>query len=118
MIKKIIMKKRKLWEILVPTHFNNHIKIGVEHHKQWDLFVESITKGLTIENPTRGIWINHEGMKYEERMIPVKISCTREQIEVIIDFTAKHYEQEAISFYKISDEMHIVNYDSSFKRIV
>jgi hypothetical protein len=91
------MKKRVFWEILVPTHFNNHIKIEVEYHKQWDLFVEQVTKGLTIENPTRGIWISEDGIKYEERMIPVKIACTKEEIEIIADYTAKHYRQVSAS---------------------
>ena len=110
------METKQLWLILVPTHFNNHEKVDIEHHKEWDHFVEKITNGLTIESSSRGIWINNDGIKYEERMIPVKIVCTPEQISDISDFTAKHYMQEAICYYKISDTVFIINYSSSFKR--
>ncbi|MCX6753028.1 MAG: hypothetical protein NTW62_01615 [Candidatus Nomurabacteria bacterium] len=110
-----LFKKRILWEILVPTHFNSHEKIEISHHKEWDLFVEQITKGLTIESPTRGIWLDENNNKYEERMIPVKISGSKKQMLKIADFTARHYKQKAISFYKISEEMYIINYDIHLK---
>ena len=91
----------------------------MEYHKEWDRFVEKITKGLTIDTPVIGIWRDDSDNKiYEERMIPVEISCTREQMETIVDFTAMHYQQKAITFYKISDEFHIHLYDLNFKRII
>lgn len=108
--------RKKLWEVLVPTHTNEHAKIDVEHHKTWDQFVEKITNGLTIEKPSRGIWRDETGEQYEERMIPVKIVCTETKIKIIADFTAKHYQQKAVLFYKVSDIVHIYNYDAAFKR--
>ncbi|MCX6757607.1 MAG: pantetheine-phosphate adenylyltransferase [Candidatus Nomurabacteria bacterium] len=108
--------EKVLWEILVPTHFNNHVKVEVEYHKKWDQFVQKITKGLTIENPTRGTWVNKEGITYQERMIPVKLLCTEKQINKIVDFTAEYYQQEAVLFYEVSRKVSVVNYDSNFKR--
>lgn len=113
------MKKKKkiLWQILVPTHFNDHSKIELDHHKEWDHFVEELTKGLTIEHTTRGIWLDENGKKYEERMIPVQISCTKKQIKEIVNFTANHYKQKAVSIYKISDEFYIFEFDENFKKL-
>lgn len=107
----------KLWEILVPSHMNNGKKIEIEHHKKWDAFVQALTKGLTIQKTSKGIWLNQSEIKYEEKMIPVKIACTKKQIKEISDFTAEHYKQEAIMFYLISEDVQIVNYDTNFKRI-
>lgn len=106
-----------LWLIYVPTHFNNHTKIEMEYHKIWDRFVEKLTGGLSIDSPILGIWRDKDGVIYEEKMIPIQISCTEEQIEQIVDFTATHYQQKAITKYKISDDFKIYLYNSDFKRI-
>lgn len=107
----------KLWEILVPSYTNGGQEIEIEHHKKWDTFVQGLTNGLTIQKTSKGIWSNQDEKKYEEKMIPVKIACTKKQIKEISDFTAKHYNQEAIMFYLISTEVYIVSYDTNFKRI-
>ncbi|HEY5587858.1 MAG TPA: hypothetical protein VIK86_02765 [Candidatus Paceibacterota bacterium] len=111
------MKKSKLWQILVPAYKNDGQEIEIEHHKKWDVFVQKLTNGLTIQKTSRGIWLNQNEIKYEEKMIPVKISCSKAQIKKISNFTAKHYEQEAVMFYLVSKEVHIVNYNNNFKRI-
>ena len=111
------MKKLKLWKILVPTHTNDNQEIDIEYHKKWDEFVQKLTNGLTIQKTSKGIWVNPDAIKYEEQMIPVEIVCTKKQIKKISNFSAKHYEQEAIMFSLISKEVHIVNYDTNFKRI-
>jgi len=108
--------KLQLWEILVPTQLNDGFKIKIEHHKKWDDFVQKITNGLTIQKTSKGIWINQKDIKYEEKMIPVKIACTKRQIQKIADFTAEHYQQEAVIFYKVSREVYIFNYNYSFQR--
>ena len=83
--------------------------VRTRHHKNWDSFVRNITCGLTILKPCKGQWIDKSKL-YEERVIPVRIACTRKQLDKIIDFTIKHYRQIAVMAYKISDEV-IVKYN-------
>lgn len=98
-----------LYEILVPT-----IRLGrpvhTRHHRVWDQRIREIAGGLTILTPTRGQWLTHDGTLLVERMIPVRIACTRKQMEKIADLTAEHYCQKAIMFYRISDEVEIKHY--------
>lgn len=97
--------EKVLWEILVPTVRNDGIPIHTRFHKVWDKKVYEITNGLTILNPTKGKWVSPDGKLFAERMIPVRIIATRDEIEKIIDFTMEYYEQEAILAYKISNEV-------------
>lgn len=56
--------------------------------------------------PARGQWINpNTGELFRERMIPVRIMATRDEILKVIDLTLKYYDQLAVLCYKISDEV-------------
>lgn len=99
------------WEILVPTQTNEGKGIRTRFHRVWDDKVRTITGGLTIIPPIKGQWISGEGELFKERMIPVRLACTREQIEKIADMTADYYNQKAIIFYLISDNITIKNYE-------
>lgn len=92
-----------MWVILVPHSDNSGKKFPIEWHWQWDEFVKEITGGLTIHRVAKGEWINPEGELYKDKMIPVHISCTEPEIERIADFTNIHYNQEAVTYYAISD---------------
>lgn len=100
-----------LWEILVPTVSNDGKPFRTRYHRIWDSRVREITGGLTIVQPVKGQWVSPNGKLFRERMIPVRIACTREEIEAIADFTAKYYGQLAIMFIKISEEVVIKYYD-------
>lgn len=93
-----------LWEVLVPTVRNNGRPIHTRFHRVWDTKVKAIAGGLTILHPTIGYWVN-EGTTHKERMIPVRISCTREQIYKILEMTMKYYEQKTIFAYRVSSEV-------------
>lgn len=95
---------KNIYEILVPAS-NRKEKFSYEHHKVWDSFVTSVAGGVTINKSAKGEWYSPEGELYRDRMIPCKIACTREQLDRIIDFTIKHYEQEAVMAYLISNEV-------------
>lgn len=101
-----------LYEILVPTvrpdKPDKYFK--TRYHKIWDSKVRAITKGLTILKPVKGEWVSPAGELFAERMIPVRICCTEEEISLIADLTAKHYSQIAIFYYKISDSVVIKYY--------
>jgi hypothetical protein len=98
-----------LWEVLVPTIMRDK-PVRLRHHKVWDRFVREITGGLTILHPARGQWINPETKELlSERVIPVRIACTRKQLQEILDFTIQHYNQIAVMAYLLSEEV-VVKY--------
>lgn len=101
----------ELWEILVPTVR----RIGgkpytTRYHRVWDAQVRKITGGLTILPVERGQWVN-KGELYNERMIPVRVACTRNQIDEISDFSARYYDQLAMMYYQVSNQIIIKHYD-------
>lgn len=96
--------EKGMWEILVPTKSNEGKPYRTRFHKVWDAKVRAIANGLTILTPAKGQWLSNDGDLYSERMIPVRIICTREEIEKIIDITMVYYDQLAVLAYKISDE--------------
>lgn len=98
-----------LYEVLVPTMYGDtQTPIGTRHHKHWDVRVQAISGGLTILSPARGKWI-YKGVEYPERVIPVRIMCTEPQINEIVRITIEHYRQEAVMYYVLSNDVHIVH---------
>jgi hypothetical protein len=97
---------KPMWEILVPTIRRKDGKpYRTRYHRVWDGKVKSISGGLTILNPTKGKWISPDGTLFIEKMIPVRIIASREEIEEIIVMTIQYYDQQAVLCYKISDEV-------------
>lgn len=98
-----------MWEIFVPTTRNDGKPYRTRYHRVWDAKVRAVAGGLTIFSPAKGQWVSPNGEEFRERMIPVRVACTREQIEEIIRITIKHYDQLAVMAYKVSDEVLIVH---------
>jgi len=101
--------EKMLWEILVPT-LRNKNPVKTRSHKEWDTRVRRITGGLTIFKPAKGEWVSPSGKLFAERMIPVRIMCTRNEIDKIADMTAAFYNQEAIMFFLVSQETILKTY--------
>ena len=104
---------KKLWELLVPTVMdrgNGLVPIKVKYHRVWDEKVRKITHGMTILTPVKGAWVSPNDKLFVERMIPVRIYCTTEEINLIADMSAMYYNQEAIMYYALSDEVKIKYY--------
>lgn len=96
----------EMWEIMVPTVDNDGTPFKTRHHREWDNQVKKITGGLTIHKPARGIWVDNSDSKtYNERMIPVRIACNREQIIEIMKRVKNHYKQIDVLAYKVSDDV-------------
>jgi hypothetical protein len=93
----------ELWEVLVPTMRANGKPIKTRFHRVWDSKVREITGGLTILPVAKGQWVSPDKVLFVERMIPVRIACTREQLERILTMTIKYYEQLAIMATRVSD---------------
>jgi len=99
------LPQTELWEILVPTLMGDN-PVRVRHHRNWDAYVRGLAGGLTLLTPAKGQWVCHEtATTIEERVIPVRVSCTRKQLDLIIDFTLRHYRQEAVMAYRLSQEV-------------
>lgn len=98
----------KLWEILVPAS-NSKKPFSYEHHKKWDFYVENISGGLTVLKAGKGTWKSPTGEIHLDRVIPCRIICTENEIDQIIQFTIKHYEQEAVLAYEVSSNVKLVH---------
>lgn len=94
-----------MWEILVPVVDKNEKNFSIDHHQEWDRYVIHITGGLTIAKQAKGKWISPIGGQFFEKMIPVRIICGENEINQIVDFTIRHYDQEAVLAYKISNNV-------------
>lgn len=53
--------------------------------------------------PLKGEWVSDQ--LFRERMIPVRLYCTEDQIRAVAKFAKKYYDQQVILYYKISDEV-------------
>ena len=95
---------KDLWEILVPTTHQDGRPIKTKFHRVWDEQVRKVSHGLTIMSPVKGQWIFKEEL-FEERMIPVRLIATREQVDEIVKMTLKYYDQLAVLAYKIADDV-------------
>ena len=105
------------YEIYVPMFSNDGAKFHVEYHKEWDEKVKAVTGGMTIFRAGRGKWVDpKDGITYEDRVIPVRIFCSKEQIETIAAFTIEHYNQVAIAALKISSEALIFTKEEEIER--
>ena len=80
-----MVSSNEIWEILVPTVRNDGRPFRLRYHRVWDAKVRAISGGLTVMKAAKGQWISQAGDLFEERMIPVRIMCTRDQIEEIVD---------------------------------
>ena len=97
-----------LWEILVPTMIDDK-PVRTRYHKVWDQKVREIAGGLTILKPAKGQWVCPESKAlFSERMIPVRIACTTQQIFDIANMTKEYYKQLKVMFYRIADEVHFI----------
>jgi hypothetical protein len=99
---------KSLWEILVPTVMDRGlgtVPIKTRYHRVWNSIVRDIAGGLSILTPLRGHWVSPTGEVFIERMIPVRIYCTGEQIAKIAKMTAEYYNQHIVMAYKISSEV-------------
>ena len=94
-----------VWEIFVPTMMNDK-PVRTRFHRVWDQKVREITTGLTVYHPAKGQWVEG-GEVFSERMIPVRVACTQEQIEAIADMSLVYYQQKAIMYYLVTDKVFI-----------
>lgn len=97
---KPIFHEYELWEILVPVWDNEGKRFSLTHHEKWDEMVLKIAGGLSLHETIKGKW--DDGEVVRDRMIPVRIACSKYHIGVIMRRTAKHYEQKAVMAYVVN----------------
>lgn len=103
----------KTYEIQIPVKPNNSSEFIFhtdEAGKFTDLFhadffyqVLSRTNGYSILPEVEGVWQPELGRICREKMIPVRIACTSEQIAEIAEFAKSHYDQEAIFVLELGE---------------
>jgi hypothetical protein len=96
-----------LWEVMVPTQMNGK-RVKTKHHKKWDKKIREVSGGLTILPVAKGQWDGKDGKTDIELMLPVRIACTSSEIQLILEITKKHYEQQAVMAYAVSSSVIIV----------
>lgn len=99
----------------MPTVRNGGKPFSLRYHRVWDKKVRAFAGGLTVMAPALGQWEAPCGTLFRERMLPVCVACTAEQIEAIADITAKHYEQLAVMYFRVSDGVSVRHYDPKKK---
>ena len=92
----------------MSTVSNEGKSICTRYHRVWDAQVRAISNGLTVLVPAKGTWISPAGVLFQERMIPVRVRCNRDDILTIAEMTKRYYDQEAVMITRISDECIIV----------
>ena len=102
------MTQRTLWEILVPVHSNAGKVYSIAHHQKWDEKARQISGGLTILKPAKGQWVTPKGALLHEQMLPVRVLCTEKEMDDIIQFTLRHYDQHAVLAYQLSSRVKLV----------
>jgi len=103
--------KKNLWEILVPDCSNEGIQYELDHHREWDEKVRSISGGLTILKTAKGQWTSPDGKIFFDNMIPVRIFCDESDLDEIIALTLHHYDQKAVLAYEVSSNVKLVYRD-------
>ena len=106
----------ELWEIRVPCNWNDGRPVRTRHHREWDRRVREITGGLTILKPGKGTWVNTSEVYdnkearwvkattvYSDRIIPVRLIASADQMRTVANITISHYEQLAVMYYRVSD---------------
>lgn len=101
-----------LYEILVPCQTNDGKPIRTRQHREWGRRIRRIVGGLTILSPTKGQWVSQEDKLFCDRMIPVRIAASADEMEKIADITAAFYNQRAVMFYELSTKVTIKHYEN------
>lgn len=93
-----------LWELKVPAISKYHVGlIDVGFHKMWEERARKISSGPIIMHATSGHGVERLRKLFAERVIPVRISCTRVEIRHIMKMTREHYELKEVFAHLVSE---------------
>ncbi len=71
------------------------------HHGTFIRKVLTVAGGYSWLPEIDGAWVNSHCEVVKEKMIPIRVACTDENIKEIASFAKQHYEQEAIFVLEI-----------------
>jgi len=97
-----------LFEIVIPTHYNDQKPISAERHQTFYNYVLLYSNGITISGPMIGHWKNNIGIIQKEEVITVKFTTSNGYAEKIARYAQSLYYQNKIMYYKLSDSVHFV----------
>ena len=95
---------KNLYEILIPVADNDGHTFSNSYRK---IFVDILIKetgGLSVLPTVKGFWID-KGITYADENTPLRVICTGEDIERFAYIAKEHFNQLAILYYKISDDV-------------
>lgn len=95
-----------VWRIMVPEKDNCGRRFSARENLAWEDAVINISGGWTIQPLATGAWTDGEEDTVQiERMKPVDIICTDEQIKQIVNLTGHRFRQKVVLAYKISEHI-------------
>jgi len=94
----------KLYEFLIPTHFNNGELISKPHHEEFYDILLSWSDGLTISEPINGMWKKDDKI-YKEKVMFIRCTCSDIDANMIAILIKDHYQQISVMYYPISKKV-------------
>lgn len=102
------MEEKKLWEMLIPEKY-----LKSKQFNLWQQLIHEISGGITILSTAKGTWISPNGELLNDAMIPVRFIATETEAQTIAELSLVYFEQQAIMYYKISDQPLIIYKNNS-----
>lgn len=97
------MDEKKLWEMLIPENY-----LKTKQFTLWQELVHDISGGITILSTAKGTWISPKGDLLKDAMVPIRFIATEVEAQTIAELSLVYFEQQAIMYYKISDQPVII----------
>mgnify|MGYP003395241913 CR=1 FL=1 len=95
---------KNLYEILIPVADNDGKTFSNAHvTKFWDLIIAT-ANGLTVMPNVKGFWVDG-GRTFTDENTPLRVVATKDEIRFIAHQAKSHFNQLAILYYKISDDV-------------
>lgn len=95
---------KNLYEILIPIADNAGFVFSDSHRKLFFDMLIGETSGLSILPNLQGFW-EEKGKIYEDINTPLRVICTGEDIKRFANTAKEHFDQLAILYYQISDNV-------------
>jgi hypothetical protein len=99
--------KTCLWEIFIPKNHNKEMIYGVSHHREWNRKVTKETNVILLSSSSykEKSCPTIEEPFFSEEMLLLRVYCTQEELDRILDITVDHYDRDKIIAFKISENM-------------
>lgn len=100
--------RRCLWEIFIPKNNNKNTIFQVSHHREWNKKITNETDVILLSSsttPTKTLDPPLGQSFFSEEMILIRVCCTKEEFDKILNITIEHYDRKEIIAFKLSENM-------------